>query len=467
MKKLYFLSTYITLFITIAVLFNANNALAQNPVTLPASVSQSGVREIELNAGGGKVKISLPDDMRAGDTISGTVYAEAGGKTETEQAKNSAELRGYVVEIAGSQQSPWETIGKGLRAVIKFSLTEGKTPTGVLKSKAGATISNFTIPVSSIGITTPPTSPPTANDFKLPTIGQQGRPVTITGPFDGNFDNTRVSVGDQSTRLIAESPRKVVFSSPTKAGDQSTQLLVDSMRMAMFPNPANVNGPTQITLNEGNIVKTGTFRNVGVNLTSPKTNLKRGEKTSINVQVTGLQGLTSPVPLQLVTTGGVNMQGGNTQNIQIQPKEVKSDGSFNRGFTVVATQAGVFNVTATVLTDPDAEEQEQAKCKCTCELNNPPILPGRTGKGTYEASVKTAKCEGEDCSVASTTYSWSVVAADSTAEYKVKDGTKNASKFEVEVTKSGTLTVSVTVTVTCSDGTTCSATGTKTFKVKK
>jgi hypothetical protein len=164
------------------------------------------------------------------------------------------------------------------------------------------------------------------------------------------------------------------------------------------------------------------------------------------------------------------MSGGNIQNIVINPSGVNPGGTFTRTFNLTGIQAGGFSVKANVLADP---EQQQAKCKCTCELNDPAILSaGRDkikGGGTthsYKASVKTAKCEGENCSLSTTTYSWSVT-ADSTATYKVQDASKASDKFKVDVSGSGTLTVTVTVTVTCSDGSKCSSTASKTFDVKK
>lgn len=447
MKKLYFLTIYFTLFITIAALYYSNFAFAQTQATSPSKVSPGGVSETLLNVAAGRVRIYLPDDIRPGDTISGSVTAEPTGKTDAERAKNSAELRGYVVEIAGAQQNAWEQAGKKLQSTIRFALNAGATPTGALRSKAGNPISNFNIPVSSLGITNPSTSPPTPEDFKLPTIGQQGRPVQIQGPFDGNFDNTSVRVGGQPVEPLTESPRASTFTSPE-----------------------NVTGPTEIAMKEGDVAKSAPFRNLKLDLTAPKTNLLKGEKTIVTVQVNGLQGITSPVPVQLVTTGSVNMSGGNLQNIPILPGNVNPQGMFTQSFNLTATQAGGFSVTATVL-DPEA----QARCKCTCALNDPPIVgAGRDkikGGGTtysYKASIKTATCEGENCTVVLPhTYSWSVVAADSTATYTVQDATKASDKFKVDVTGSGKLTVTVTVTVTCSDGSKCSETKSKTFDVKK
>src|SRR5262249_5792964 len=45
----------------------------------------------------GKIKVNLPDDMAAGDTISGTVDIEPAGKNDAERAQNQTELNGEVV----------------------------------------------------------------------------------------------------------------------------------------------------------------------------------------------------------------------------------------------------------------------------------------------------------------------------------------------------------------------------------
>ncbi|MCA1850030.1 MAG: hypothetical protein LC672_02975, partial [Acidobacteria bacterium] len=53
----------------------------------------------------GDVKVYLPDDMAAGDTISGTVVAEPKGTTEEERAKNMGVLKGFVLEVDGEKAS--------------------------------------------------------------------------------------------------------------------------------------------------------------------------------------------------------------------------------------------------------------------------------------------------------------------------------------------------------------------------
>ena len=156
-------------------------------------------------------------------------------------------------------------------------------------------------------------------------LGQNGRPIVIPGPFDGNSDNTKCTVGGTSCRILAESPRKVVIQIP-----------------------AEPVGPTTISIGEDKTTS-GPFRNIGINLSASKTSLMKGEKTTLGVQVTGLTGITNTVTVQLVTTGAVNMDGGNTQTVQISPGQVGPDGKASLTRTITGVQPGPFNVTANVL----------------------------------------------------------------------------------------------------------------------
>jgi hypothetical protein len=421
--RLAFASLFICLFLYPA---NAQSA---------AVSAENGLQKAAFTTPHGRIIVALPDDMAAGDTISGTVYAEPAGQTDTERANNLGQLNGYVLDVAGQRQSSWQ----GGKALVIFTLTTGVACPLILRSGSGQTVGSHTLPVQ------PTASAP--GGFQLPEISQQGRPLPITGPFDGKFDNTTCSIGSRPLEIIAESPRQAVFRSP-----------------------ADITGPTDIKLKEGNTETSGQIRNLGVKLTAPKTNLLRGEKTTLAVQVSGLQGITTSVPLNLDCTGAVKMQGGNRQNIEIQPGQVQSDGSFSRAFGLTATQTGGFNVTGTVL--GPGQPVKKGNCECKCEFATPPIVTAgkreAEGGGTengFEPNVNIS-CNGNRCEVQSVEYVWTV-GAGSTATYTVHKGTDKLKKLVVDVTKDGALELTVKVTVTCSDGTTCSKTGSKTFAVKK
>ena len=66
--------------------------------------------------------------------------------------------------------------------------------------------------------------------------------------------------------------------------------------------------------------KSGPFRTIGVALSAPKTTLLRGEKTTISVVVTGLEGLKNDIPLELCDRG-VRMR---LQGLYVRREEVRA-----------------------------------------------------------------------------------------------------------------------------------------------
>jgi hypothetical protein len=329
-----------------------------------ASVATAnGLHTVRVDTANGRVIVNLPDDMRAGDTISGTVVAEPKGNTSEERKTNEVKLSDLKLNFG----SRFPLDKKELMILI--------TPRVIIQDEEGSAApspnrANFTTKVPetfdyTIGVNAPRTDTQTVtitinspvwfirdqaaeNIFRLPEMGQQGRPLEIFGPFDGNVSNTTLRFGPPTStvqdfeketenvsggfgliRPLAESPRKVVCESPT-----------------------NVTGPVQIFVNEDGKTSTGPHRNLRLDLSAPKTNLTRGEKTVVTVEVRGLEGIKKDVPLQLDSKGVINMEGGNFQNLRIKPSEVTPEGRYTTNRAITGVQAGGFSVTATVIVRP-------------------------------------------------------------------------------------------------------------------
>jgi hypothetical protein len=310
--------------IFLVVLFTVAPSFSQNSVPIgplpPEVTKERGLLKVTFVDSAGKIKVFLPDDMAVGDTISGTVTIEANGSDDKEWSKNQNVLNGYVIDFgdgnkvqANRPRFTWtHQISKPsppARHVIRIVEVFGQN---------GKPVSSVNVPINTRVSVVP-------SRFSLPPTGQTGRPIVIAGPFDGDASNTKCSIGGTSLLVIAESPRQTICTSPV-----------------------TVVGVTDIKISEGNRKTTGQIRNIGVNLTAPKTNLTKGENTTLTVSVTGLRGITSNIPIQLVTTGSINTQGGNTQTIQIKPSMVDTNGVSIQTFTLDAIQSGSFNVTATV-----------------------------------------------------------------------------------------------------------------------
>ncbi len=387
-----------------------------------------------FNVPAGKITVTLPDDMRAGDTITGTVMAEPTGKTESERAANSNELKKYVIAIdmpfrvpapdlvvtnivpvdppARNQpitfratvkntaslflmpnesagpcrrpSSPLEAINEGCSPISQLVFTDpDRTPIITANTNTNSIVSgigNTTFANMPDDANVPPPAnkmPPLfGNDSpRVPRVGQAGRPLVIVGPFDGNGSNTGVSVGPP--------PEPQLFPSvlPIPPGT-ICPIIAESPRKTIVEIPPNVVGPVSLNVNENGKRTTAPFRSVGVNLSAPKTSLMRGEKTTLTVQVSGLQGIREPVPLTLTCGGVITMQGGVFQPLQIQPSQVNSNGTYTTTREITGVQTGGWNATATVVKGPfDA---------CIVDSTNPkPVIRLNTFTGDYAFGSNT------------------------------------------------------------------------------
>ncbi|HEX6747091.1 MAG TPA: hypothetical protein VF092_07310 [Longimicrobium sp.] len=173
------------------------------------AVTGAGLHTATFAVPQGRVVVRLPDDMAAGDVISGTVVAEPEGRGDRERRRAEDELNGYVVEMGESRTA---VSARVLRWTIPAALGGGMAA-AVLRDRSGREVARAEVPVAG-AVPHPPNDAPRPESWQLPRIGQQGKPLEIPGPFDGSFDNTRVGVGGRPVRPLAESPRKLVVESP-------------------------------------------------------------------------------------------------------------------------------------------------------------------------------------------------------------------------------------------------------------
>ncbi len=83
-----------------------------------------GLHTTTFTTAEGKIKVNFPDDMAAGDTISGTVIAEPAGTTLEERERNSDELNGYVVEVEAEDKTVKEASVKS-KLLTGVAITAG------------------------------------------------------------------------------------------------------------------------------------------------------------------------------------------------------------------------------------------------------------------------------------------------------------------------------------------------------
>ncbi len=287
--------------IAVAVMIFEPAASAAAP---PHSESWPGVQSQNFETKAGRVTVRLPNDIRAGDRISGTISVAPAGRTAAEQDRNRDTLTGYVYDIGGTRIA---AVGH----VVRFVVPAARLVSLGLIAANGKTLIAKTQIMAGIAA-------PLATNFNPPRLGQAGRPVAIQGPFDGNAANTNVSIGNTPAEIIAESPRQVVVQ-----------------------NPTDTTGPTQLRITEGSVEHSAPYRVARVTLSAAKTNLLKGEKTTLQAHVTGLG--AEPANLVVMGSPTIQLEGGNAQNVPLAP-DANGTAAFARNITALAP--GTFDVSA-------------------------------------------------------------------------------------------------------------------------
>lgn len=329
----------------IMVLFLGTALFAQSRENTGAA-SVTGTVTLEIPSAGGTVRVVLPDDIRAGDTISGTVYFPANGVVEGEVV----EVKTVEGEVVAAKSN-----GSGDK-MLKFVVPAGLASIPfMLKNASGKHIGTAVLNVNS-GLTgTIPTQLGHNRQngaivgadygFAPPRLGQTGRNISIPGKFDGNAGSTTVNIGGRQVPVIAESPRKSVVQIPADSAV----------------------GPSRLTVSEGKgPSQTSPINVVSVELKADKLNLMKGEKTTLHVAIKGLEGLKNgdaKLLLQNVTPQVVNLsfsrgydQSGNASGIRTVgdgKTSINETGSVAYTETLTGVSPGAFAVNALLFAPGD------------------------------------------------------------------------------------------------------------------
>ncbi|MBX3118733.1 MAG: hypothetical protein KF784_06680 [Fimbriimonadaceae bacterium] len=241
---------------------NIGNGSLKNDMSGVSMSSTDGLTTVTLSTAAGTIRTYLPQDIRAGDTISGTVIMTP---DPTNQNPGST-LTGTVVELGNSKHnSKNTTLIAGIGAVALTQL--------IFRDSGGNKIGSCEIPIGNSNL--PPIDP-----SKI-IIGQSGHPLTV--PFNGDPSKPiTASVGNTQVPVLAGTPRNLVLGTPN-----------------------GVTGLVDININcdgETTDLKAGM---INLKLSAPKTTLMKGEQTQLHVEVSGLQGLPEsafPIPIRIENT---------------------------------------------------------------------------------------------------------------------------------------------------------------------
>lgn len=261
----------------------------------------------------GKIQVFLPP-LTSGVTLSGTVYLEPNGKTSKDSSRNLEALRSNLLKLG-------DILIKAERGSFNLQIPPSGS-TGIqlqLQSSTGQLINTQTLPFTTTNIP--------AGNFSAPAYAVSTDAATIKGSFDGNLANTLITVNGQKAIVLAESPSRIYMKTP-----------------------GNITGPATIQCNEGGTTQTARTNIISLELSAGKTNLRKGENTQIHIKVVGLEGLSANVPVNITNTSPsvINLEGGNTQQIIINPQKDAVNGIFETTRNVQSMLNGSFSVSVNI-----------------------------------------------------------------------------------------------------------------------
>jgi hypothetical protein len=297
--------------------------------TAEVSVQTTGpVHTAAFQTPQGIVRVHVSSDAAAGDTISGMIVAEPVGATPQAREANLRQLANSVVE--------WQS----QRAPVSARRYEWQVPVGLrtgygalmLRDRDGKLLSQASLPIDPVPA--PATrGPSTVPAFELPTEGQKGAPAVILGRSDGSLTGKTVTLGETEVDLLAASPRQLAFRVP-----------------------ATALGPAPVRFASADGVTEGTLRVLGISMNATSTQLGGGQRATLTITVSGLNGITEPVTLTVLNRSAAIMQVENIDRpITITPRQVTGQGTFVVNRRITGVRLGTWEVVASVGKPPLAQ----------------------------------------------------------------------------------------------------------------
>ncbi len=355
---------------------NIGNGSVKDDLASVSTANTDGLTIITLTTGAGTIKTYLPDDMRPGDTISGTVIATPDPKN----AEAGSVLSGTVLQLGETRSSAKNTMliaGLGTAALTHL----------IFKSPDGHVIGTCPLPLNQSPISDPSGW----------IIGQSGRPLTI--PFKN--DPTKlpmVNFSGKEVPVIAGTPRCLVIGTPS-----------------------DHTGAADIQITAGSQTSTVKATMLKLELTAPKTSLLRGEQVTIEAKIIGLDALsTSAPPIQVVlknltpeTISFINSPTGNRVVQEFKP----GSGTAQFKVTVQASQPGTFSVAGEIVADNCGETKTIEKIERLSKGKDDKGFFVKIRRDTYEG-----KCHKKKGHTGDHSYSWK----------KSKSGDEEVKYFDTE-----------------------------------
>ena len=271
--------------------------------TAQTETRNNGLVTLKTKTPHGNVYTYLPENYVAGKPISGSHFLEAAGSSARDIQKNTKKLLEYTLQLGDTKFNLKDK-------VFSIIVNSDEVKLSILDAK-GKVVQSYAAKLLKKGL---------PGSFSFPQGIKSEDRSQIIGSFDGNIKTTSLSLGGQSVKVLAESPVQTLFKAP--------KLSTGIHKFSVRENNEEV-ASKEVQL-------------VNYELTAGRLNLKRGQSTHIQANITGLNFLEEPIPLTVtnLTPAVVSLQGGNSQTIMVPRQE----GAFIKRWNVRSIKTGSFSI---------------------------------------------------------------------------------------------------------------------------
>jgi hypothetical protein len=281
----------------------------------------SGLQVIKIKTIQGTVTVNLPEQIHAGDVISGSVIAEANVQTDSKLSKKKQRENAQVLEQFNAQ-----TINIfGQIITPKDQFFSINIPLDINPEKANCFVKdhdNQALACSFLNISKEPRVNPTNQTLSLPTYFRSGYYERVSGLFDGNAQNTGVFMNESPLHIVAESPACMIISIPE-----------------------NLHGTSELQIFEKDWGFDESVQIINLIMEVGKTDLKKGESTNMQVSILGVDNLTQPLQAHIenLSPTQIELNGGNLQTLEITDA-LTSNGLYHNTYTITALLPGGYTI---------------------------------------------------------------------------------------------------------------------------
>lgn len=273
--------SYMVSLVLVLMLLATSSASARKKKTIFVSTDET-LTTVSFATTHGVIRVNFPNDIHAGDTISGIIQIQSKGTSKSSKRRYEKKLNQYIVNVGDYE------------AYVRIGTYRLKVPKDAsnlsigLSNYKGKLLGSENIKVMAAAQSKVPT------EYKSSKCVEANQPIKIKGEFTGDYRLTKVEANGRPGLILAESPRSIVFLSPD-----------------------NIIGEMKVDVKEGKKKYTAKLFALSVSTSMVTRSIARGKSHSLLVRLSGMntEGPSVMVKLRNLTPSIVNLEGGDVQSV--------------------------------------------------------------------------------------------------------------------------------------------------------